>query len=78
MRQHARPGQVCYGPFNGSGWQIIAGEQAGRGVYAIEISPVYVDVAVKRWQAVTGGPALLEGSGRRFDELAAERLPAAA
>jgi DNA modification methylase len=76
MRQHARPGEVCYEPFSGSGSQIIAGEQTGRRVCAIEISPVYVDVAVKRWQAATGKPAVPEGSIGTFDELAAERLPA--
>jgi DNA modification methylase len=65
-------------PFSGSGSQIVAGEQTGRRVCAIEISPVYVDVAVKRWQAATGRPAVLEGSGRSFDELAAARLQQAA
>ena len=65
-------------PFSGSGSQIIAGETTGRRVFAIEISPVYVDVAVKRWQAATGRPAVLEGSGRSFDELAAARLQQAA
>ena len=54
MRQHARPGEVCYEPFSGSGSQIIAGETTGRRVYAIEISPQYVDVAVGRWQTATG------------------------
>ena len=65
-------------PFCGSGSQIIAGEQTGRRVCAIEISPVYVDVAVQRWQTATGKPAVLDGSGRSFQELAAERLPQAA
>ena len=78
MRQHARPGEVCYEPFSGSGSQIIAGETTGRRVYAIEISPQYVDVAVKRWQAATGKQVVLEGDGRRFDEVAGERLPKAA
>ena len=37
--------------FRAAAAQIIAAEQTGRRVCAIEISPVYVDVAVKRWQA---------------------------
>jgi DNA modification methylase len=78
MRQHTRPGEVCYEPFSGSGSQIIAGEATGRRVYAIEISPQYIDVAVRRWQTATGKQAVLEGTQRTFDELAAERLPAAA
>ena len=78
MRQHTRPGEVCYEPFSGSGSQIIAGETTGRRVYAIEISPQYVDVAVKRWQTATGKYAILDGDGRTFDEIAGERLPQAA
>jgi DNA modification methylase len=35
MRQHARPGEVCYEPFSGSGSQIIAGE-AGEGLILLE------------------------------------------
>ena len=50
----------------------------GGGSIAIEISPQYVDVAVKRWQTATGKQATLDGDGRTFDEIAAERLPKAA
>ena len=78
MRQHTRPGEICYEPFSGSGSQIIAGETTGRRVYAIEISPQYVDVAVRRWQTATGKHAVLDGSGRSFEEIADERLPQAA
>ena len=78
MRQHTRPGEVCYEPFSGSGSQIIAGETAGRRVYAIEISPQYVDVAVRRWQRASGNKARLDGDGRTFEETAGERLPRAA
>jgi DNA modification methylase len=78
MRQHTKPGEVCYEPFSGSGSQIIAGEATGRRVYAIEISPQYVDVALKRWQTATGKHAELDADGRSFDEIAGERLPRAA
>jgi DNA modification methylase len=57
MRNHTAPGGVCYEPFSGSGSQIIAGERLGRRVYAIDISPQYVDVAIARWEAFTGGKA---------------------
>jgi hypothetical protein len=33
---------------------------------AVELEPRYVDVAVKRWQALTGEDAELEGHGRTF------------
>src|SRR5690606_13374146 len=45
MRQHVARGGICYEPFSGSGSQIMAGEAHGRRVFAMEISPAYVDVA---------------------------------
>ncbi|HTF56416.1 MAG TPA: ParB N-terminal domain-containing protein [Planctomycetota bacterium] len=54
IRAHTRPGDVCFEPFSGSGSQIIAGEREGRRVYAIEIAPAFVDVAVQRWENFTG------------------------
>ena len=39
----------------------------------MELDPAYVDVAVLRWQAFTGGEATLDGDGRPFAEIAAER-----
>ena len=74
MRQHVARGGICYEPFSGSGSQIIAGEANGRRVFAMEISPAYVDVAVERWQAETGRDAILDGDGRTFAEVIAERL----
>ena len=47
-------------------------------MFAIEISPQYIDVAVKRWQTVTDKRATLDGDGRTFDEIAGERLSVAA
>jgi hypothetical protein len=40
----------------------------------MEISPAYVDVAVERWQAETGRDAVLDGDGRSFAAVKAERL----
>jgi DNA modification methylase len=44
-------------PFVGSGTTIIAGTQLERIVYAIDLDPAWVDVAVERWQRLTGGQA---------------------
>ncbi len=74
MRQHVARGGLCYEPFCGSGSQIMAGEANGRRVFAMEISPAYVDVAVERWQAGTGRDVILDGDGRTFAEVKAERL----
>ena len=43
--------------------------------YAIELLPQYVDVAVERWQSFTGENAKLDGDGRSFTTVAAERRP---
>ena len=66
---NSSPGQAVYEPFSGSGTTIIAAEMTGRMCHAIELSPVYVDVAVKRWQSFTGKTATLEATGQTFVEL---------
>lgn len=54
MRQHTRPGDVCYEPFAGSGTQLIAAERLARRCLAMEISPHYCDVIVRRWINLVG------------------------
>ncbi len=70
---HTKDGESVYDPFLGSGTTMIAAESVGRICYGIDIDPVYVDVAVKRWQEYTGEKATLENDGRSFDEVAEER-----
>jgi DNA modification methylase len=72
---NSSPGQAVYEPFLGSGTTIIAAEMTGRRCHAIEIAPAYIDVAVRRWQNFTGQQATLDGDGRSFDQIAAERSP---
>jgi len=57
MRQHTKVGDVCYEPFSGSGSQLIAAEQLSRRCYGLEISPVYCDVVVARYEQFTGHKA---------------------
>ncbi|WP_074118812.1 site-specific DNA-methyltransferase [Bradyrhizobium sp. AS23.2] len=52
--------------FLGSGTTIIAAERTGRRGFGIEIDPIYVDAAVRRWQNFTGERALLFGSAEPF------------
>jgi DNA modification methylase len=73
---HTRPGELIYEPFSGSGTAIIAAEMTHRRCYAIELAPQFVDVAVIRWQNYTGRQATLDGDGRSFAEIAAERSSA--
>jgi hypothetical protein len=54
-------------------WVDVDDEQTQRRCRAIELEPIYVDVAIKRWQDQTGQEATLDGDGRTFAEVAAER-----
>lgn len=67
IENNSSPGQAVYEPFSGSGTTIIAAEMTGRSCYAMELSPAYVDMAVRRWQQFTGEQAFDE-SGRSFAE----------
>ena len=66
-------GDAVYEPFCGSGTTIIAAEITGRVCHAIDIDARYVDVAIERWQAMTGEAAVLEGDDRIFADVAAAR-----
>lgn len=71
IRDCSRRGDIILDVFSGSGTTIIAAEEAGRRCYAVEYEPRYVDVAVKRWQAMTGCKAVHAESGVGFDQCAA-------
>jgi DNA modification methylase len=49
---------------------IIAAETAERICYAMEIDPGYCDVAIARFEAMTGQPAILDGEDRKGSVLA--------
>jgi DNA modification methylase len=78
IENSSSPGHAVYDPFVGSGTTIIAAEQIGRSCHALEISPAYVDVAVKRWQNFTGCLATLGDSSGTFQDIETERLAQAA
>lgn len=59
--------------FLGSGWTLIAAERKSISCIGLELSPAYVDVAIKRWQDFTGQKAILESTGRTFEEVASDR-----
>ena len=70
---HTKPGQAVLEPFSGSGSQLIAAEKLGRKCRAMEITPAFVDVAIKRWEVATGKQAVLEGTGQSFAEVTSSR-----
>jgi len=51
------PGDLVFEPFCGSGTQVIAAERTERRCRAVELDPVYCDVAVRRWEMATGRAA---------------------
>ena len=69
MLNNSSTGQAVYEPFSGSGTSLIAAETCGRTCLAMELDPAYVDVAVTRWEQLTGEAALLEGEGASFAEV---------
>jgi DNA modification methylase len=74
-------GGVVLDPFSGSGSTLMAAEKTGRRGRALELDPVYVDVAIRRWQAASGRDAVHVETGTTFPEMLLERaevLPLAA
>jgi hypothetical protein len=67
--------QVVIDLFLGSGWTLVSAARRGLSLLGMEMSPAYVDVAVTRWERLTEQPAILEGDGRTFAEVMAERCP---
>jgi DNA modification methylase len=62
-------GDVVLDPFLGSGSTLIAAERVGRICHGMELDPVYVDAAIRRWQSFTGASAIHSATGDRFDSL---------
>ena len=74
IRDCSRRNGIIFDPFTGSGSTIIAAERTGRLAYALEIDPIYVDVAVRRWELETGKHAYLAEGGRTFADIQNERI----
>jgi DNA modification methylase len=77
IRNSSKTRDTILDPFGGSGTTIIACEKTGRQARVIELEPKYCDVIIRRWQDHSGKEATLDGDGRGFREIAAERQPAA-
>ena len=72
----SKRGDVVLDTFLGIGSTLVAAERTGRRCYGVEIDPKYVDIAVRRFQRLTGEVAVDGKSGKRFDDIAGERLGA--
>jgi len=58
IRNHLKAGDPLYEPFCGSGTALIAAERTGCRCYAMEIDPLYVEVALRRWERFSGQKAV--------------------
>jgi len=77
IRDCSRRNGIILDPFGGSGTTLLAAERTGRVARAIELDPLYVDVAIRRWQKITGLSARHTETGRTFPDVGA-RLDASA
>jgi DNA modification methylase len=77
IKDCTRRGDVVLDTFSGSGTTLLAAERVGRRGFALEIEPRFVDLAIRRWQALTRKDAINIASGRCFDDIASEQPGAA-
>ncbi len=52
-----KPGDIIFDAFSGSASTMICAEQLGRKVYSLEIEPIFCDLAIKRYEKLTGRKA---------------------
>ena len=57
IRNHLKAGESLYEPFCGSGTALIAAERTGTRAYAMEIDPIYLEVALRRWERFAASTA---------------------
>ena len=76
LRDVTTRGDVVLDTFLGSGSTLMAAQETGRICCGVELDPLYVDVAVRRWQNATGRDAVLVETGEPFNDVA-QRLLAA-
>ncbi|MDP3402568.1 MAG: DNA modification methylase [bacterium] len=62
IRRCTKPGEIILDSFSGSGSTMIAAEQLKRRVYAIELEPAFCDLAIKRYEKLTGNKAKVTGN----------------
>ena len=59
IQNSSQSGDILLDTFLGSGSTLIACERTGRICYGMELEPLYIDVAVMRWEAFSGEKAKL-------------------
>jgi DNA modification methylase len=70
IKDCTRRGDVVLDTFAGAGTTVMAAERVGRHARALEVEPRLVDIAIRRWQAITRRDAVHAESRLSFDEIA--------
>ncbi len=65
----SKRGDIVLDCFGGSGTTLVAAERTGRKGFLIELDPAYVDVAIRRFEKLTGIQAVHTETGLSFDEI---------
>lgn len=73
IRDVTGQGEIVLDAFMGSGTTILAAERTRRIAYGIEIAPGYVDVCIRRWEAMTGRQVTHADTGETFAQVRARR-----
>lgn len=75
IQTYTEKGDVVFEPFCGSGTSLLAAERTGRLCRAVEISPQYVDVTIRRFlQHYPQASVTLVSTGQSFEEIQSQRL----
>lgn len=67
VRNSSSKGDIILDPFLGSGTTLLAAERIKRVCFAMELDPLYVDSAIRRWQNYTGREAVHADTGLTFN-----------
>jgi DNA modification methylase len=67
LRDVTKRGGIVLDTFLGSGSTLMAAEETGRHCFGIELDPLYVDLAIRRWQTKTARDAVHAETGELFE-----------
>lgn len=74
MKPSSRPGDIVIDWFSGSGTTMIAADRMGLIARVCDLDPKFVDVAVRRWEMLTGRKAVHAVTGEPFPAEGAMRV----
>ena len=74
IRDVSHRGEIVLDSFMGSGTTLLAAERTSRIAYGMDLDPAYIDLAIRRWEKMTGRSAVLAATGQSFGEVAEERF----